>query len=395
MRAATSVWLRPRSRRRATSSPSRRRRPAPISRKPGNTLETGAATSSLSAPDTRSPPEAIPNTVSHRRDDRLGPSRRSWDSAPAGALTPPVRSAPAGALLQFLDALGGLGLRQVTVDLLARLAAQRLEVRLLRAGHRLVARHPVLGVFLGGALVTVVVCHARLAIRTDVRQTRSTLNHRWHPAGGVTARPARRRAGGGTRQRRNAAGPGRRTLPVWGAAGPGDRRPWGANVDIEEQRRAMVGPTSCLVEFLLRGAGCGGGAGCRKPGCAGTGCPGTGCAGTGCPGDRLRGNRLRGDRLDGRHVQREGRTEGRPGLVGPGEGRNQGHVPLTGGEQVAERRLDHQVGAGGVVVLTAGARRRRRRARPGPQGHVVRLAVDHDPCPPEARVVVDGEANDV
>src|SRR5829696_551954 len=300
MRAATSVWLRPRSRRRATSSPSRRRRPAPISRKPGNTLETGAATSSLSAPDTRSPPEAIPNTVSHRRDDRLGPSRRSWDSAPAGALTPPVRSAPAGALLQFLDALGGLGLRQVTVDLLARLAAQRLEVRLLRAGHRLVARHPVLGVFLGGALVTVVVCHARLAIRTDVRQTRSTLNHRWHPAGGVTARPARRRAGGGTRQRRNAAGPGRRTLPVWGAAGPGDRRPWGANVDIEEQRRAMVGPTSCLVEFLLRGAGCGGGPAAgspaaqepaargpaaQEPAARGTGYAGTGCGGTGSTGD--------------------------------------------------------------------------------------------------------------
>src|SRR4051794_12442478 len=56
-----------------------------------------------------------------------------------------------GLLLQPVDVLGRLGLRQVGRQLLAGLPGQRVEIAALRAGHRLVAGDPLARVLLGGA----------------------------------------------------------------------------------------------------------------------------------------------------------------------------------------------------------------------------------------------------
>ena len=52
-----------------------------------------------------------------------------------------------GFLLQFVDASGSVGLVERVVELFARLFGQSLEIRLLRAGHRLFAGRPIVGVF--------------------------------------------------------------------------------------------------------------------------------------------------------------------------------------------------------------------------------------------------------
>src|SRR4051794_37198119 len=69
-----------------------------------------------------------------------------------GRLHARVLPAAPGAVLQVVDALGRLRLREALVDLLAGLARQRLQVRRLRAGHRLVAGRPVVRVLLGRGL---------------------------------------------------------------------------------------------------------------------------------------------------------------------------------------------------------------------------------------------------
>src|SRR4029078_6046959 len=55
-------------------------------------------------------------------------------------------AAAARALLKLVDLLRRLGFRQRLIDLLTGLAAERLEVRRLCAGHALVAGDPLIGV---------------------------------------------------------------------------------------------------------------------------------------------------------------------------------------------------------------------------------------------------------
>src|SRR3954452_3313910 len=70
--------------------------------------------------------------------------------------TAPDLPAAAGSVLQLVDATRSVGLREVVGDLLAGLARQRLQVRRLRAGHRLVAGRPVVRVLLGRGLYVLV-----------------------------------------------------------------------------------------------------------------------------------------------------------------------------------------------------------------------------------------------
>src|SRR5204863_239509 len=58
-----------------------------------------------------------------------------------------VGAAP-GLLLQLVDPPARVGLGQLVVERLARLVAQRLQIRRLRTGHRLVAGLPLRGVLL-------------------------------------------------------------------------------------------------------------------------------------------------------------------------------------------------------------------------------------------------------
>src|SRR4051794_23559914 len=57
------------------------------------------------------------------------------------------RLSPPGSLLQGLNALGRLGLRERIVHRLLGLIAQRLKIGTLGTGHPFVARRPVIGVF--------------------------------------------------------------------------------------------------------------------------------------------------------------------------------------------------------------------------------------------------------
>src|SRR4051812_45371236 len=107
--------------------------------------------------------------MSRRDEDGLMKSRGvSGVNGGVPLLTPLTpRDFPAGSdaapglFLQLVDHLRRLGLGElVVVDLLAGLLGQGMEIRALGAGHRLVARHPVVGVLdhvafglLGGALV--------------------------------------------------------------------------------------------------------------------------------------------------------------------------------------------------------------------------------------------------
>src|SRR4051794_3270948 len=85
--------------------------------------------------------------------------QREQGGEDAGRLHAPVLPAAAGAVLQLVDAARSVGLRGVVGALLAGLARQRLQVRRLRAGHRLVAGRPVVRVLLGRALSVLI--HAR------------------------------------------------------------------------------------------------------------------------------------------------------------------------------------------------------------------------------------------
>src|SRR5687768_3588842 len=60
-----------------------------------------------------------------------------------------TRLGPASLLTQVIDALRCLRLREVLVGLLAGLIGERLHVRALRAGHRLVAGGPLVRVLDG------------------------------------------------------------------------------------------------------------------------------------------------------------------------------------------------------------------------------------------------------
>jgi len=65
---------------------------------------------------------------------------------PKATLCVALRLPASGLLLQLVDALGRLGLRQVLVELLIGLLAQRAQIRALRAGHRFIAGSPLVGV---------------------------------------------------------------------------------------------------------------------------------------------------------------------------------------------------------------------------------------------------------
>src|SRR5882762_7040373 len=56
--------------------------------------------------------------------------------------------ASTGPFLQRVDALGGLRLRQIPLRLFSRFSRQRLKVRGLGPGHRLLPRNPFVGIFL-------------------------------------------------------------------------------------------------------------------------------------------------------------------------------------------------------------------------------------------------------
>ncbi len=55
--------------------------------------------------------------------------------------------AASGFLLQFVNALGSVGFAERIVERLVRLIGQRLQIRFLRAGHRLFSSRPGIGVF--------------------------------------------------------------------------------------------------------------------------------------------------------------------------------------------------------------------------------------------------------
>src|SRR5947209_6164192 len=57
-----------------------------------------------------------------------------------------VLHASTGPFLQRVDALGGLGLRQIRLRLFSRFSRECLKVRGLGPGHRLLPRHPLVGI---------------------------------------------------------------------------------------------------------------------------------------------------------------------------------------------------------------------------------------------------------
>jgi len=64
-----------------------------------------------------------------------------------------------GLLAKFVDPLRRLGLREVAVELLAGITAERLEIRALRGRHRLIASFPFVRVALQSGLARVVRAH--------------------------------------------------------------------------------------------------------------------------------------------------------------------------------------------------------------------------------------------
>src|SRR4051812_12834376 len=81
----------------------------------------------------------------------------------------PLAIDPRRPLAQVVDQLRRLGLGQVLVHLFARVSRQRVEVRTLRRGHRLVAGLPVVGIFLQSSRVVIgvsLIAHARKKSKT-------------------------------------------------------------------------------------------------------------------------------------------------------------------------------------------------------------------------------------
>ena len=98
-----------------------------------------------------------------------------------GAAEPTRRRGPC--VLQLVDPLRRLGLRQIRRRLLVRLSGERREVRPLRAGHPLVARRPVVRVLEGVGLV-------RHAPRIpDGRVEHAFVCRRWRAAAGAARAP--------------------------------------------------------------------------------------------------------------------------------------------------------------------------------------------------------------
>src|SRR3954451_19841861 len=73
-----------------------------------------------------------------------------------GVSRPRGLTAPAGLRLEPIDLLGGFGLGEVRLDRFLRFFGERLEIGRLRAGHLLVTRDPVIGVF---DAIRVLVCN--------------------------------------------------------------------------------------------------------------------------------------------------------------------------------------------------------------------------------------------